>query len=86
MEPGLIEHFGASAGRGCTEQENVTESPNPSIAFTSTVDVDDPPGLTVLGVSMEAESTNSGAMVSLNTTPQPPSPHTSVLPPAPVVP
>ncbi len=49
-EPGLIEHCGARAGAGCTEQVNATESLNPPEGVTSRMEEDEPPGLTVLGV------------------------------------
>ncbi len=54
VEVGLIEHVGASAGVGCTEQVRATEPLNAFSAATFSVEVDDPPGLTVPGVSAEA--------------------------------
>lgn len=68
MEPGLIEHFGANAGDGFTEQERATEPPNAANAVIFTLEVDDPPGLTRFGVSPEAESEKSG--VISNTVPK----------------
>jgi len=60
VELGLIEHFGARGGNGCTEQERATALLKPPVVVTFTVAVDDAPGLTVPGVSGEAESENSG--------------------------
>jgi hypothetical protein len=83
MEPGLIEHCGAIPGDGCTKQERVTEPLNAEIAVTFTVAVDDPPGLTVLGVSPEAESEKSGVIsngVISNTVPKFEAPPAVVVP------
>ena len=60
VELGLIEHFGASGGNGCTEQERVTALLKPTAVVTFTVAVDDAPGFTVPGVSGEAETEKSG--------------------------
>jgi hypothetical protein len=65
-ELGLIEHRGASAGEGCTEHERATEPLNPPAAVTFTVEVDDAPGLTVLGASGEMASEKSGDTDKLN--------------------
>lgn len=60
MELGLIEHVGARAGVGDTAQVSATALKNPFAAGTTfTVEVDDAPGLTVVGVSAEAESEKS---------------------------
>ena len=65
-ELGLIEHVGASTGKGVTAQVSATALKNPFAAGTTfTVEVDDAPGLTVVGVSAEAESEKS----ELNVTP-----------------
>ena len=45
MELGLIEHFGASDGKGFTEQERATALLKPPAVVTFTVAVDDVPGL-----------------------------------------
>ena len=59
-ELGLTEHVGASAGVGVTAQVSATSLKNPFAAGTTfTVEVDDAPGLTVVGVSAEAESEKS---------------------------
>ena len=63
VELGLIEHFGARGGNGCTEQERATALPKPPVVVTFTVAVDDAPGLTVPGVSGEAETEKSGIPV-----------------------
>ena len=63
VELGLIEHFGASDGNGCTEQERATGELKPPAVVTFTVAVDDAPGLTVPGVSGEAETEKSGIPV-----------------------
>lgn len=80
IEPGLIEHFGAIAGDGCTEQERATEPLNAEVAVIFTVAVDDPPGLTVLGVSPEAETEKAGASAISNTVPKLESPPAVVVP------
>ena len=63
VELGLIEHFGARGRNGCTEQERATALLKPPVVVTFTVAVDDAPGLTVPGVSGEAESEKSGVTV-----------------------
>jgi hypothetical protein len=65
MELGLIEHLGADAGDGCTEQERVTDLLNGSRGVTYTVEIDDAPGLTVLGVSAEEVSEKSGLISNI---------------------
>ena len=68
VELGLIEHFGASNGNGSTEQERATAELKPPAVVTFTVAVDDPPGLTVPGVSGEAVTVKSGvAMIVMET-------------------
>lgn len=49
MEAGLIEHCGAIPEDGCTKQDRATEPLNVEIAVIVTVEVEDPPGLIVLG-------------------------------------
>ena len=66
IEPGLIEHFGAIAGDGCTEQDRVTEPLKPEIAVVLTAAVDDPPRVTVLGVSPEVAGAKSGMAAILD--------------------
>ena len=81
MEPGLIEHCGAIAGDGCTEQDRVAEPLNPEIAARFTVAMEDPPGLTVLGASRSADSEKSGmAAVISNTVPKVEAPPALVVP------
>jgi len=80
MEPGLIEHFGAITGDGCTEHERATEPLTMEPAPIFTVAVDEPPALTVLGVSPEEESEKVGASVSWKVVPR------FEVPPAVVVP
>jgi len=63
VELGLIEHFGARDGNGCTEQERATALLKPPAVVTLTVALDDAPGLTVPGVSGEAETEKSGVPV-----------------------
>ena len=59
-ELGLTEHVGASAGVGVTAQASATALKNPFAAGTTfTVELDDAPGFTVVGVSAEAESEKS---------------------------
>ena len=64
VDLGLIEHAGASVGKGITAQVRATEPLNPPDAITFTVDVDDAPGLTVAGVDAEAESEKSEATMT----------------------
>ena len=78
MEPGLIEHVGADAADGVTEQVRATVPVNTAKALIVTVEVDDAPGLTGFGVNPEAASEKSG--VRSNTVP------TFEAPPAVVVP
>jgi hypothetical protein len=68
-EDGLTEHEGVIADAGVTEQVRATEPVNPLTAVTFTVAVEDPPGCTEVGVSVEFESEKSGAAftVSVNT-------------------
>ena len=70
MELGLMEHVGASTGDGCTEQVRATVPLNPFVGARLTVEVDDPPGLTIPGASVEAESEKSagGKLNAANTT------------------
>ena len=64
-EFGLIEHVGASAGVGVTAHVRATELKNPFASGTTfTVEVDDAPGLTVAGVSAEAEREKSESNVA----------------------
>jgi hypothetical protein len=60
-ELGLTEQVGASAGAGVTAQVKDTEPLKPPTAATVSVEVDEPPALTVAGVSVEAETEKSGA-------------------------
>jgi hypothetical protein len=66
VELGAIEHPGANVGEGCTEHERTTEPLNPPVAAMFTVEVDDPPGLNVLGVRPVDESEKSGDAMRLN--------------------
>jgi hypothetical protein len=56
---GLMEHCGASAGVGVTEQVKKTEPVNPFAAVVVTVEVLDCPGLTVGSASADRESVKS---------------------------
>jgi len=58
---GLMEHCGASADLGCTEQEKETEPVKPFPAVVVTVDVSDCPGLTVGSASADRESAKSSS-------------------------
>ena len=53
-------HVGAGAAVGVTEQVKATKSLNPPKAVTFTVAVDEPPGLTVAGVSVDVETKKVG--------------------------
>jgi hypothetical protein len=65
MELGLIEHVGASAGKGVTAQVSATELKNPLAAATTfTMEVEDAPGLTAAGVSAVAETVKSESKVA----------------------
>jgi hypothetical protein len=66
VELGLIEHVGARVGEGVTEQVRATALKNPAAAGTTfTVEVDGAaPGLTVPGVSADAESEKSESNVA----------------------
>ncbi|HXW93363.1 MAG TPA: hypothetical protein VEK33_22630 [Terriglobales bacterium] len=69
-EPGLIEHCGAKAELGCTEQERDTEAVKKLIGAILTVEVADPPGFTVPGLKSEAVTEKSNT-TKLKSTPQP---------------
>lgn len=61
---GLTEQVGAKAGVGVTAQVKATELLNPPAATTFNVEVDDPPALTVAGVSAEAVREKSDGMTA----------------------
>jgi hypothetical protein len=62
---GLIEHVGASTGKGVTAQVSATELKNPPAAETTLiVEVDDAPGLRAAGVNAETESEKSESNVA----------------------
>jgi hypothetical protein len=65
---GPTEHVGARAGAGCTEQVKATDPLNVLSGVTFTVEVDDPPGLTLAGVSAEAETEKSRSNTDQTTT------------------
>jgi hypothetical protein len=66
-ELGLTEQVGASAGIGDTAQVNATEPLNPAGAVTLTLEVAEPPALTIAGVRAEAESEKSRSNVAKTT-------------------
>jgi hypothetical protein len=68
IEPGLIEHVGANADDGVTEQERAAKPLNAANALIFTAEVEDAPALTGFGASPEAESEKSG--VISNTVPK----------------
>jgi len=74
MEPGLIEHFGANAGEGATEQERDTVPLNAANGLISTVEVDDPPGLTGFGENPEVDREKSGVISNTVPTLEAPTP------------
>ena len=65
IELGLIEQCGASVDAGESEQARETDPLNPFTAFTFTVEVDDCPGDTGLGVAEEPESVNVGKSATI---------------------
>jgi hypothetical protein len=65
-ELGLIEHFGARAGDGCTAHAKETGSTNPFIGERLNVDVADCPADKVAGVSADAVTEKSGGVSELN--------------------
>jgi hypothetical protein len=68
VELGPTEHVGARAGVGCTEQVNTTDPAKEVSGFTFKVAVEYPPGLTVAGVSAEADSEKSKSNTDHTTT------------------
>ena len=67
-ELGLIEHCGASAGAGETEQARDTEALNPFTALMFTVEVEDRPALMGLGLGKDPTTENSGTGEKVATT------------------
>ena len=62
-EPGLTEHVGACAGKGCTEQVNETELLNPPSGVTVTTEVEPCPGAIGFGAGKDAAIEKSGGTV-----------------------
>jgi len=67
-ELGLIEHCGASAGVGETEQARDTATLNPLTALMLTVEVEDCPAFMGLGLGEEPTTENSGTAEKVATT------------------